>query len=262
MVERYRRGKGKRKLLGSHQKCWIWGRHLVRETLAAGYWPIVELLVADDLPNEEVRCVQRNADEHQTPVRVLPAEKLTQLGHTAEHQGYLAKMPPFPYREPIDLVACTSAAGAFLMLDRVQDPHNFGAVIRSAEVLGMNGIFVGPQEQAPVTSLVARSSAGAVNYLPIAESGDLVDWGRRLQTEFGYELIGTHQDATTELWNCDLTRPIVFIVGNEGTGIRSELIELCDRRVRIPHCGHVPSLNAAVAAGIVCYETRRQRDRK
>ncbi|MDA0835787.1 MAG: 23S rRNA (guanosine(2251)-2'-O)-methyltransferase RlmB [Planctomycetota bacterium] len=262
MVERYRRGKGKQQLLGSHQKCWIWGRHLVRETLSAGYWPILELLIADDLPEHDRSDVHHLSEERQIPLKQMPTDRLTQLGHTSEHQGYLAKMPPYPYREPIDLLADGVAAGAFLLLDRIQDPHNFGAIIRSAEVLGMDGIFVGSQEQVPVTSLVARSSAGAVNHLPMAQTDNLVNWAGRLQREFGYELIGAHQEATTEIWNVDLAGPVVFIIGNEGTGIRSELMELCDRRIRIPQQGSVSSLNAAVAAGILCYETRRQRDRQ
>lgn len=261
MVERYRRNKSNRKLMGSHQKSWIWGRHLVRETLSAGVWPIVELLVSEDLSHDELADVKALAAKQRTSIEIQPAARLTQLGHTGEHQGYLAKMPRYPYREPESLVADLHSSGAFLLLDRIQDPHNFGAIIRSAEVLGMDGVFVGAHEQVAVTSQVARSSAGAVNYLPIAQTDDLAGWAGRLQSEFGYELLGAHQDAATELWDCDLTRPVVFVIGNEGSGMRPELVDRCDRLIRIPQQGRVQSLNAAVAAGIVCYETRRQRGR-
>ncbi|MFN0195343.1 MAG: 23S rRNA (guanosine(2251)-2'-O)-methyltransferase RlmB [Planctomycetaceae bacterium] len=259
MVERRRRGKGKQVLLGNHQRCWIWGKHLVRETLEAGRWPILELSLADDLPREEVSDAKRLAVSRQIPVQVQTGEQLTQLGRTAEHQGYLAKMAPFPYRDPAELVTGHSASGSFMLLDGIQDPHNFGAIIRSAEVLGLQGVFVGKHRQAPVSSQVARSSAGAVNYLPIAQADDLVDWARTLKSSCGFTLIGTHQDATIDIWDCDLTIPCVLIIGNEGTGIRPELNDLCDRLIRIPQTGRVQSLNAAVAAGILCYEVSRQR---
>ena len=173
--------------------------------------------------------------------------------------GYLAKMAPFPYRDPAELISGHPDSGAFMLLDGIQDPHNFGAIIRSAEVLGLQGVFVGKHRQAPVGSQVARSSTGAVNHLPIAQAEDLVDWARTLKSSCGLSLIGTHQDATTDIWDCDLTVPCVLIIGNEGTGIRPELIDMCDRLIRIPQTGRVQSLNAAVAAGILCYEVSRQR---
>ncbi len=261
MVERSRRGKGKKVLLGNHQRCWIWGKHLVRETLEAGRWPILELILAEDLAQSDLTTVKRLAAARQITVQVQPGDRLTQLGRSTEHQGYLAKMGPYPYRDPAELVSGKPASGTFVLLDGIQDPHNFGAIIRSAEVLGLQGVFVGKHRQAPVGSQVARSSAGAVNHLPIAQAENLVDWSRTLKSSFEYCLIGTHQDATVDIWDCDLTIPCVLIIGNEGFGIRPELSDLCDRLVRIPQTGKVQSLNAAVAAGILCYEVSRQRKR-
>ena len=258
MVERSRRAKGKKRLLGNHQRCWIWGRHVVQETLRAGVWPMWELRLSEELPDEELSQVCSTAEKLKIPCSVEPAEKLVQACRTQEHQGYAAKMPPFPYHRADDVLRRASTTPLYGLLDRIQDPYNFGAIIRSAEVLGVDALFVGKTHQAEVSSLVARSSAGAVNHVPIAQLDDLVEWTATLK-ERSLEIWAAAERGNMAISDCDFRRPGCLIIGNEGEGIRPELLELADCRVRIPQQGKVGSLNAAVSAGICFYEAARQR---
>lgn len=260
MVERAGRGKRRGKLLGNHQRCWIWGRHVVRETLRAGRWTPLELWLADRLPVAELDEARHLAAARgcTVTVTVTESEQLTKRCRSAEHQGYVARMPPFPYDSPDDLLAPRPGTPLFVVLDRIQDPFNFGAILRCADALGVDGVFVDATGQVEVSSQVARSSAGAVNHLRIAEAGDLPGVLARMRRE-GIAVVAADAEADREVFDCDLRRPTAIVIGNEGTGLRPEILAECDERVRIPQRGHVASLNAAVSAGILLYEAARQR---
>ena len=262
MVERARRGKGKhkqqRKLLGSHARCWIWGRNLVRETLVAGRWPMVELHLADTLAEEQVEEARAMATHLGAKVRVAARDVLERLGHTAEHQGYLAKMGPFPYATADDLLAGAPRRPVYLVLDAIQDPYNFGAMLRSAGAFAVDGVFVGSDRQVPVTSMVARSSAGVVNRMPIAQVDDIAELARTLR-ERNITVVGASEKAGRSLTECDFREATAIVIGNEGTGIRPELLEHCNSLARIPIDGAVGSLNAAAAAAVFFFEVQRQR---
>ncbi len=247
--------------MGNHQRCWIWGRHLVLETLRARVWQPLEIILADDLPVDarqevlDLLAGRPNAVDVQT----LSREMLTKRAGT-EHQGYLARMPPFPYARLDDLLKLppkTDAAPLFLILDSIQDPHNFGTIVRSAEVLGVHGVCVGETHQAEVSSHVARSSAGAINRIPLVR-GDLLSMATELKSK-GLRLAAASEKAERLASVTDLTGPLALVIGNEGRGIHPELLAGCDLSVRIPVCGQIGSLNAAAAAAILCYEARRQR---
>lgn len=258
MVERSRRGKGKRKLLGSHQKCWLWGRHVVTETLRGGKWPPLELYLARTLPSAERDHTVQSAEALDVPVRIESAERLQQLCHSGEHQGYLARMPEFPYDDARELLDRRGERPLYLVLDGLQDPYNLGAIVRSAEVFGADGLFLRGDGQVGVTSLVARASAGAVNHVAIARVDDLAAHVGRMKDR-GVRLVAALPSAGTRLFDCDLSRSAAIVIGNEGAGVSGELHRLCDEAVCIPHSGRIGSLNAAVAAGIVLYESARQR---
>ena len=258
MVERYRRRKGSPKLLDNHQKCWLWGRNVVTETLRAHRWPVLELHVSDRLPEAELGLLEDWSRANDTPLSIEPTERLTDLCHSREHQGFLAKMAEFPYDRVDDVLAAAKAQPLFAILDGLQDPHNFGAVIRSAHVLGVDALFVPIRGQVDVTAQVARSSAGAVNHIRIAQAGDLVTLAAQLRSR-GVRVIGTSQRAVHPICESDLSGAIAVVIGNEGTGIRDELLSACDELVTIPQFGAVESLNAAVSAGILFYEAQRQR---
>ena len=265
MVERSRKSRRKRRakqpLLGSHQRSWLWGRHVVLETLKARKWPIYELHLASDLADEELQLARRLAEEQHVRYLIEPSEALTKLSGSQEHQGFLAKMPPYPYDDLESLEQSWPEHPLFLLLDGIQDPYNFGAILRSAEVLGADAIVVGMQNQAGITSLVARSSAGAVNHLKIIRTADLPLVLRHWKDR-GTRILGASEKSNEPIYHADCTGPLCLIIGSEGSGIRSELLSLCDQLVQIPQVGRVESLNAAVSAGILLYEVRRQRSQQ
>ncbi len=261
MVERYRRGSGKSSLLGSHQKCWLWGRNVVLETLRGGRWPVLELYCSDQLLPDELEAVHVLAEQNATSVHVEPGASLRKRCHSAEHQGYLAKMPDFPYTDPLallDKLTKREKTPLLVICDAIQDPFNFGALIRSAEVFGVDGIFIAVKHQVGVTSLVARSSAGAVSHVPIARADNLEDIIDAIKSR-GIQVLGTSNASGIPVFECNLKKPIAMIVGNEGAGIRDALRDNSDGLILIPQHGRVASLNVAVSAGILFYEARRQR---
>ena len=144
------------------------------------------------------------------------------------------------------------------MLDRIHDSHNFGAMVRSAVGLGVSAVLVGETEQSAVNRQVVQSSAGAVNLLPIARVSSLHKAIDQLRDQ-RFRVIAASEKAETDLFSADLRAPLVIIVGNEGRGVDPRLLEKCTQSVRIPMGNDLGSLNAAVAAGIVCYEALRQR---
>jgi 23S rRNA (guanosine2251-2'-O)-methyltransferase len=257
-MERHSRGKGKKKLLGSHQKCWIWGRNAVMETLQAGRWLILDLYLSRQLPPDLLgQASALSARQGLTPA-VEDPEVLARLCHTTEHQGYLARMTDFPYAGEAQVMDALPANPFCLILDGIQDPYNFGAIIRSAEVFGANAIFIGEAGQVGVTSMVVRSSAGAVNRIPIVRVPDLETLAGDLKVR-NIRIVAASEKATGNLMDNDFRPGSAIVIGNEGVGPRPGLLTLCDSVVKIPQVGHIGSLNAAVAAGIFFYEVRRQR---
>jgi 23S rRNA (guanosine2251-2'-O)-methyltransferase len=241
-------------LLGSHQRSWIWGRNLVAETLRAGKWTPYELRLTPEA-ERELRSITVSQD---VPVHIDTHTRLTQLCGASDHQGVLAKMPPFPYADAKTLLDTAGRNSLFVLTDHLQDPYNFGAIVRSAECFGVTGLFIPKARQVGVTSQVARSSAGAVNHVPIAQVDDLRALADELK-QHGVRLVAASEHAATPLHSADLAGSLAIVIGNEGVGVSRELLDRCDLAVSIPLAGQVGSLNAAVAAGIVIYEASRRR---
>jgi 23S rRNA (guanosine2251-2'-O)-methyltransferase len=191
-------------------------------------------------------------------LKVAPRSMLQELCHTSEHQGYLAKMGLFPYATVDQVLEKAGGTPLFLVLDSIQDPYNFGAMLRSAGAFGVDGVFVARDRQVSMTSLVARSSAGVVNRVPLAQADDLAKLVRRLR-DAGIQSIAGSERGTLPVDACELTKGTAIVIGNEGTGVGPELLAVCDRTVRIPLNETVGSLNAAAAAAVFLYEVRRQR---
>lgn len=258
MVERSRRAKGKRPLLGNHQRCWIWGRRAVWETLKAARWKPWEVRLSEGLAEAERDAAAALAERQDVPVVVESPDELKRRCRSSEHQGYLAKMPPFPYQTAERLLESLPPRPLCAILDAVQDPYNFGAILRSADVLGVDAVFVGKDRQSPVTSLVARTSAGAVNWVPLAEAGDLVELARCLSRS-GVAIVAATEQGNVKIDEYNFIQSTAVVIGNEGSGVRPELLAECHQRAAIPQIGHVGSLNAAVSAAVLFYEARRQR---
>ncbi len=253
------RKKTNQKQLGNHQKCWLWGRHAVLESLRGGRWLPLEVHVdpyALELSNQQE--IEALATSQQLPVLTSTSERMTQLCGSKEHQGLMAKMPEYEYASLDSLINGLKTYPLVLILDRIQDPYNFGSILRSAEQFAVDGIVVCDKSQASVSSHVARSSSGAINYLNIAQVASLAEAVVRLQAK-GLRILAASEKGSQTISAENLTIPIAIIIGNEGEGIDSELLYACDQLVTIPHVGRVDSLNAAVATGVICYEATRQR---
>ena len=248
-------------LSSSHQKCWLWGRRLVTETLRAGAWPVIELHLADDLDEDEMEVARASAARSRAKTSIEPRQRLTELCHVHEHQGYLAKMSAFPYAGAGELLGDPGALSLCVILDAIHDPHNFGAIVRSAEVFGAGAVFVGTRGQSEVTTAVARASAGAVNRVAIAEADDLVELVERLKGA-GVSVVAATPHGGRDACDVDLAGPCAIVIGNEARGVGDDLLACCWARVRIPQHGRIGSLNAAASAAVLFYEAQRQRRTK
>jgi 23S rRNA (guanosine2251-2'-O)-methyltransferase len=190
-------------------------------------------------------------------VHVKPERALTAAAGTQEHQGIVAWTEPYRYAEAHELAA--RERPLLVCLDQVTDPHNLGAVIRSAEGAGATGVVVPAHGSARVTPAVARASAGAVEHLPVAVVPNLARYLAEIKGDdlWVWAAVG---DSETPMWSADFSGGTAFVFGAEGRGLRPLVRKTCDAAVSIPLGGRVDSLNVSVAAGILLYEARRQRD--
>ncbi len=260
----------KRRLAASHQRSWLWGRHAVTATLAARRWPVTELLCSEKLSVAELTELRQLAAAAEVQPQPVSDERMTQLCGSHEHQGLLALMAEFPCGQIADLrrmcqtrlsvnrsLNPTASLPLVVICDRIQDPHNLGAILRCCEGAGADAVLLGIRDQAGVTPHVARASAGAVNYLNLYRLEDLPAAAAELKSA-GIRLVAASEKSADSLWDCDLSGPVGVVIGSETSGIRPELLDQCDVKLRIPMFGRTTSLNAAVAAGIAIYEIRRQ----
>lgn len=229
------------------------------ETLRAGRWLPLEVVV-DTIQiapgvEEELREL---CSLHQVRLTLSTAPEMQRFSGTGEHQGLMAKMPSYPYVDSSQLFDDLTQNSAVLVLAGIQDPFNFGSILRSADLFDIDAVIVPVSGQAPVSSHVVRSSVGAVNFLKIAQVESLEEACQSL-TARGLQLIAATERGTHRPDEVDLTQGLALVIGNEGTGIPESLLSLCGIEMRIPIGGHVDSLNAAVATGILCYELTRQR---
>ncbi len=245
-------------LMGNHQRSWIWGRHAVLEALRAARWNPTEVRWSDDLPRETADEVARLAARLGIPAPHEPAERLRELCKSREHQGLIARMPAYPYLDAREFLEAMPASPCLLVLDSIQDAFNFGAMLRCAEVFGVDAVVVGAAGQCDVTSQVVRSSAGAAHHVPIVRCESFTEFLRELAAR-GVRVVAASEKAEQSLDCADFRGPTALVIGNEGEGIAPERLALCDETVSIPQRGRVGSLNAAVAAGVLLYEVARQR---
>lgn len=251
----------RRQLNVSHQRNWLVGRHAVLETLRAARWPVRHLYVSPRLEQAAAAELQALASTASVPVETVDDERLTELCHAHHHQGVAARMAEFPCETEAWLLQKLNQPAAqphlVILCDRIQDAFNFGAILRSADAAAATAVVIAPHGQAAVTPQVARSSAGAVNHVPIVVCDDLLSLIPRLRTQ-KLVIAAASEKATEDVWETRIDQPIALIIGNEAHGVAAELLAECDTLLRIPMMGSVDSLNAAVAAGILMFELRRQ----
>ena len=244
---------------------WIYGRNPVLEAVRNG--PVDRIAIARGVKPASVAELRKAAREAGIPVDDIPRIELDQALGTTSHQGVAAQLPELdfvPIERAFERAERADERLLLVLLDHVQDPRNFGAIIRSAEVLGAHGVVTEARRSAPLTAVVAKTAAGAASHLPLVQVANLGNLIRDLKKRgvwiYGADA-GSGEAAAATPERIDWERDVALVIGSEGSGLRRVVAEACDERVRIPTRGRVDSLNASVAAGVLLYAAQAGRDR-
>lgn len=240
----------------------IEGRNSVLELLESGK-DINKIFIEKGEKHGSIHKIIAIAKERKIIIVEKEKKKMQEIAQTSNYQGVIAIVPPFEYCEIEDILekAKEKEEEPFvLILDGIEDPHNLGSIIRTAETAGVHGIIIPKRRAACVNSTVAKTSAGAVEYMKIARVTNISDAIERLK-KAGLWICGTDINTDKYYYDQDLTGPIGIVIGNEGNGISEKVKKNCDFLVKIPMKGKVTSLNASVSAGIIIYETIKQKNK-
>lgn len=229
----------------------IEGRNAVLEAFRSGK-PVDKLFVLDGCQDGPVRTIVREAKKHDTILNFVSKERLDQLSETGKHQGVIAHAAAYEYSEIEDMFALAEKRGEdpfFILLDNIEDPHNLGAIIRTANLAGAHGVIIPKRRAVGLTATVAKTSAGALNYTPVAKVTNLAKTMEELK-ERGLWFVCADMGGES-MYRMNLTGPIGLVIGNEGEGVSRLVKEKCDFVASIPMKGDIDSLNASVAAGVL-----------
>ena len=241
------------------QETKIEGRNAVLEAFRSGK-SVDKLFVLEKCEDGPVRTILREAKKHDTIVKFVKKERLEQLSETGMHQGVIAMTAAYNYAEVAEMLEAARVKGEppfLILLDNIEDPHNLGAIIRTANLAGAHGVIIPKNRAVGLTATVARTSAGALNYTPVAKVTNLGKTIDELK-EKGIWFVCADMGGET-MYDLSLTGPIGVVIGNEGEGVSRLIREKCDFIASIPMKGDIDSLNASVAAGVLGYEIVRQR---
>ena len=235
------------------------GRNAVIEAFRSGK-PVDKLFVLDGCQDGPVRTIIREAKKHDTIINFVTKERLDQISETKKHQGVIAYAAAYEYSEVEDMLELAKKKGEdpfLILLDNIEDPHNLGAIIRTANLAGAHGVIIPKRRAVGLTATVAKTSAGAINYTPVAKVTNIANTIEALKKE-GLWFVCADMGGET-MYNLDLKGPIGLVIGNEGNGVSRLVKEKCDFVASIPMKGDIDSLNASVAAGVMAFEIVRQR---
>ena len=238
----------------------IEGRNAITEALKSGR-AINKVFLADGDVDKALGRLAAQAKDAGAVVVRIDRRKLNEMSPTGAHQGIIASVAAHEYSTINDILAAAEAKGEAPLLvicDELSDPHNLGAILRSAECAGAHGVIIPKRRSVGLTAVVGKASAGAIEYMPVARVSNLSAAIRELK-ERGVWIYGTAAEGASPLYQTDLTGPAAIVIGNEGVGMSRIVAESCDFKVSIPMKGHISSLNASAAAAILLYEAVRQR---
>ena len=240
------------------QEDFVFGRHAVTEALKNNRGN--KLFLQDDLSGEKIQALKELAGSSSVPISWAPKVKLDKLSDGGVHQGAVLGITPFEYLSLEELISQTKAktsAPFFLILDSLEDPHNFGSILRTADATGVDGVIIPKHRAVGITSIVTKTSTGAVEHIPVARVTNLRDAVKKLK-EQEFWIYGTGMTGVDyRQWQVE--GAIALIIGNEGRGVAPTLLKEVDELLTIPMVGTVQSLNASVAAGLLMYEVFRKR---
>ncbi|MCI9515502.1 MAG: 23S rRNA (guanosine(2251)-2'-O)-methyltransferase RlmB [Lachnospiraceae bacterium] len=242
-----------------YEELTIEGRNAVLEAFRAGK-PIDKLFVLDGCQDGPVLSITREAKKHDTIINYVAKERLDQISETGKHQGVIAFAAAYEYAQVEDILALAEKKGEppfIFLLDNIEDPHNLGAIIRTANLAGAHGVVIPKRRAAGLTATVAKTSAGALNYTPVAKVTNLGQTIEELKKK-GIWFVCADMSGEV-MYRQNLKGPIGMVIGNEGNGVSRLVKEKCDFIASIPMKGDIDSLNASVAAGVLAWEIVRQR---
>ena len=237
----------------------IEGRNAVLEAFRSGK-TVDKLYVQDGCKDGPVQTILREARKQDTIVQFVGKERLSQLSETGKHQGVIASVASYAYSTVEEMLALAKERGEdpfLILLDNIEAPHNLGAIIRTANLAGAHGVIIPKRRAAGLTAVVAKTSAGALHYTPVAKVTNLVKTMEELK-EQGLWFVCADMDGE-RMYDLNLKGPIGLVIGSEGEGVGRLVRETCDFVASIPMKGQISSLNASVAAGVLAYEIVRQR---
>lgn len=243
----------------SYEEFTIEGRNAVIEAFRSGK-TIDKLYILDGCQDGPIMTIKREAKKQDTLVKYVTKERLDQMSETGKHQGVIATAAAYQYAEVEDILDAAAKKGEppfLFLLDNIEDPHNLGAIIRTANLAGAHGVIIPKNRAVGLTATVARTSAGALNYTPVARVTNLAQTIEELKKK-GLWFVCADMGGTV-MYQLDLKGPIGLVIGNEGEGVGRLVKEKCDMVASIPMKGNIDSLNASVAAGVLAYEIVRQR---
>ncbi len=241
-------------------KNWIIGRNSVKEALRAGR-KIRKLYITKGRQSKGIQEIITQAEQGHIPLEFIATKDMDALFPTTRHQGIAAESEPIVMVGIDSVLAMVEAKGEtpfLILLDGIEDVHNMGAIIRTAECAGAHSVLIPKHRSAPINETVGKTSAGAIEYMPLVSIGNVTQTVQRLQKK-GFWVIGADMSGSIEYDQADMTVPLVLVIGSEGKGISPLVKKHCDLLVRIPMFGQVNSLNASVASAILIYEAVRQR---
>lgn len=237
----------------------IEGRNAVIEAFRAGK-PIDKLFMLDGAQDGPMQTIKREAKKHDTFIKYVTKERLDQISSTGKHQGVIAYAAAYEYAQVEDILEAAREKGEqpfIFLLDGIEDPHNLGAIIRTANLSGAHGVIIPKDRSAGLTAAVAKASAGALNYTPVARVTNIVRTVEDLKKE-GLWFVCADMGGDV-MYDLDLRGAVGLVIGSEGSGVSRLVKESCDFNAAIPMKGDIDSLNASVAAGVLAYEIVRQR---
>lgn len=242
-----------------YEEMTIEGRNAVLEAFRSGK-TVDKLFLLDGCKDGPILSIVREAKKHGTLINYVRKERLDQLSETGKHQGVVAFLAAYHYAEVEDILNLAKEKGEppfLFLLDNIEDPHNLGAIIRTANLAGAHGVIIPKRRAVGLTATVAKTSAGAINYTPVARVTNLAATIEELK-KCGIWFVCADMDGEP-MYHLYLTGPIGLVIGNEGEGVSRLVKEKCDFVASIPMKGEIDSLNASVAAGVLAYEIVRQR---
>lgn len=237
----------------------IVGRHAVKEAITTGH-TINKILIQDGVKKQQLNEILKKAKSEKIIVQSVPKSKLDQLSDSS-HQGVAAYIAPYEYAD-LDAFLETQAEqdglSTIILLDGLEDPHNLGSILRTADASGVDGVIIPKRRSVALTQTVAKASTGAIQHVPVMRVTNLAQTIETLKDR-GYWVVGTEAENATDYREMDAEMPLVIVIGSEGQGMSRLVKDKCDFYIKIPMVGHVNSLNASVAASLMMYEVYRKR---